>query len=222
MLRRAPVFLLIAGCATEAAVEPVTPSPPRVVVDDAPRAPEPETREPTAEEAREPEANTDGDEASASDSDEAGMGKARTGESETREGGIGLGNIGTIGIGGTGSGQGFGIGSGRLGRATQGAMNVNGPLDKEIIRRMIRREIGAIRACYERELLKQPKLQGRLVVRFVIEPDGSVSEARAETSLDPNVDTCVLARFQRMTFPKPDGGSVVVRYPVIFQPAETK
>jgi hypothetical protein len=206
MLRRALLFLSFAGCATEPAVEPVTPAPPTVVVhDERQKQPTPDEQaiEPTPDESK-PIRND-------------------SGESGTVDSSLGVGNIGTIGKGGgTGSGQGFGLGSGRLGRTNQGAMNVQGSLDKETIRRVIQRELAAIRGCYERELIKRPNLAGRIAVRFTIAPAGHVSDANAETSLDPNVDTCVVTVFKRLTFPKPDGGPVVVRYPLIFQTTETK
>ena len=215
MLRPALVFLLVAGCATEPAVEPVTPAPPpTVMVDDEPKAPEPEKKL-TPEEERTREGDP---ESTAPISGEEGQ----FGRLESDgEGSIGIGTIGKRD--GTGAGQGFGLGSGRLGRTRQGAMNVQGSLDKEIIRRTVQRELRAIRACYERELAKQPNLAGRLAVRFVIAPAGHVTEANAETTLDPNVDTCVVSVFKRMTFPKPKGDApVVVRYPLIFQTTETK
>ena len=72
-----------------------------------------------------------------------------TGGGGTGEGTIGLGNFGTIGKGGGGgNGSGYGRGAGGLGgrraRAPDvipGQANVRGSLDKEIIRRIIRRHI---------------------------------------------------------------------------------
>ena len=46
--------------------------------------------------------------------------------------------------------------------------NVRGQLDKEIIRRIIRRHINEVKYCYEQELTKQPELGGRIMVQFTI------------------------------------------------------
>ena len=43
-----------------------------------------------------------------------------------------------------------------------------GALDKEIIRRVIRRHLNELRFCYERELAKSPSLAGRVVVTFTL------------------------------------------------------
>ncbi|MFL5307366.1 MAG: FHA domain-containing protein, partial [Polyangia bacterium] len=83
-----------------------------------------------------------------------GLGLVGTGSGGggTGEGTIGLGNLGTIGKGGGGgNGSGYGRGAGGLGgrRAhapdvIPGQANVRGSLDKEIIRRIIRRHINEV------------------------------------------------------------------------------
>ena len=101
----------------------------------------------------------------------------------TGEGTIGLGNLGTIGKGGGGSGNGSGYGrgagglGGRRARAPDvipGIANVRGSLDKEIIRRIIRRHVNEVRYCYEQELTKKPDLGGRVMVQFTIAASGQV------------------------------------------------
>ena len=49
-----------------------------------------------------------------------------------------------------------------------GTPEVRGSLDKEIIRRIIRRHINEVKFCYERELVKSPNLMGRVMVQFTI------------------------------------------------------
>jgi TonB family protein len=80
-----------------------------------------------------------------------------------------------------------------------------------------------LRLCYERGLLSQPDLEGRVVVRFVIERDGSVSGARDGGSdlPDAQVVACVVEAFGRLRFPAPEGGGrVTVSYPIIFTPGD--
>jgi hypothetical protein len=133
---------------------------------------------------------------------------------------IGTGSVGTIGHGG-GAGYGMrGTSSGQA-RAPQlqfGDATVQGGLDKNIIRRFIRRRLARIRFCYEKELLAQPDLAGTLVANFQITSTGSVQGARASGIGNRNVESCVTQAIQSIQFPKPQGGGVVsVRYPFNFQ-----
>ena len=87
---------------------------------------------------------------------------------------------------------------------------------------MIRRHFAEIKFCYEQSLQQKPDLAGKVVVLFIIDASGSVSEANvAEATLeDPNVESCVLSRIRRWKFPEPRGGGVVsVTHPWFFKPA---
>ena len=78
-----------------------------------------------------------------------------------------------------------------------------------------------IRYCYQRELTKNPALAGKVVIKFVIAKDGTVSKASVKTSTMNNsaVESCIAGRFMRMQFPEPKGGGIViVSYPFIFSP----
>ena len=52
-----------------------------------------------------------------------------------------------------------------------------GALDKSLIDAVIKRNMNQIRYCYQRELTKNPSLGGKIVVKFTIAKDGSVSKA---------------------------------------------
>ncbi len=151
-----------------------------------------------------------------------------TGGGGTGEGTIGLGNFGTIGKGGGGgNGSGYGRGAGGLGgrraRAPDvipGQANVRGSLDKEIIRRIIRRHINEVKYCYETELVKKPNLSGRVAVQFTIAATGQVIASVLQSSTMGNlrVENCVVQAVRRWEFPKPMGGGIViVSYPFNFQ-----
>jgi hypothetical protein len=165
-----------------------------------------------------------------------GLGLSGTGASRDGGGGggngegIGLGNIGTIGHGsGTGTGQGFGSGHGRLGgahgspRIRQGATTVNGRLPPEVIQRIVRQNFGRFRLCYEQGLRKDPKLSGTVTTKFVIDTKGAVSSATRDASTtltDATVVSCITGAFSNLSFPQPEGGIVVVVYPVILDPPD--
>src|SRR5262249_58774195 len=84
---------------------------------------------------------------------------------------------------GIGTGQGFGAGHGGLGgshktrapKVRMGATSVSGRLPPEVIQRIVRQNYGRFRMCYEQGLTRNPNLEGRVSVRFVIGRDGGVS-----------------------------------------------
>ncbi len=159
-----------------------------------------------------------------------GLGLSGWGEGGGGRGeGIGLGNIGTYGHGaGDGSGQGFGSGHGRLRgshRASSpslrvGKTEVSGRLPAEVIRRTIRNNFGRFQMCYEKGLARNPNLEGRVTVRFIIGNDGKVSNVSNGGSdlPDAEVVTCVMHAYSRVSFPQPEGGIVTVVYPISFTP----
>lgn len=161
-----------------------------------------------------------------------GLGLVGTGSGGggTGEGTIGLGNLGTIGKGGGGgNGSGYGRGAGGLGgrRAhapdvIPGTANVRGSLDKEIIRRIIRRHINEVKYCYEQELTKKASLGGRIMVQFTIAASGQVIASVLQNSTMGNakVENCTVQAVRRWEFPKPlGGGIVIVSYPFVLTPA---
>lgn len=147
--------------------------------------------------------------------------------------GVGLGDVGTIagGLGSCDTGQscaGFGTGHGRVaggrkGRAPRVRMaspTVNGRLPPEAIQRIVRQNFGKFRMCYEQGLRKNPTLEGRVSVRFLISSQGTVSRAVSSGSAlpDSGVVECVTRGFYGLSFPKPEQGSVSVTYPLMFSP----
>ncbi|MCS6914795.1 MAG: AgmX/PglI C-terminal domain-containing protein [Myxococcales bacterium] len=159
-----------------------------------------------------------------------GLGLVGTGRGGggTGEGTIGLGNLGTIGKGGGGgSGSGYGRGAGGLGGRRAGApevvpgtAEVRGSLDKEIIRRIIRRHINEVKFCYEKELTRKADLMGRVMIQFTIASTGQVvaSVVQSSTMNSPPVEQCIAQAVRRWEFPKPMGGGiVVVTYPFVLK-----
>ena len=161
-----------------------------------------------------------------------GLGLVGTGRGGggTGEGTIGLGNTGLIGKGGgggTGSGYGRGGGAGFGGRGTrspvvrQAKAEVQGALDKDIIRRIVRAHINEVRYCYNQALARDPNAKGRVAVQFTIGGTGKVPSAVVQetTMKDAGVGNCIAQAVRRWTFPKPEGGgSVIVTYPFVLEP----
>src|SRR5262249_10256346 len=114
-----------------------------------------------------------------------GLGLSGVGEGGGGRGeGIGLGSLGgdLHGAHASGAALGGGNGHGRLGGSHQtrtpslrmGAASVSGRLPPEVIQRIVRQNFGRMRLCYERGLAHNPSLQGRVVTRFLIAPNGAV------------------------------------------------
>jgi hypothetical protein len=101
-----------------------------------------------------------------------------------------------------------------------GEGDVSGRLPPEVIQRVVRNNFGRFRACYEAGLRKNPNLQGRVAVRFVINREGGVANAaNAGSDLpDSGVVSCVVSTYYSLSFPAPDNGIVTVSYPISFSP----
>jgi len=73
------------------------------------------------------------------------------------------------------------------------------------------------------ELIKNPELEGKVVIKFLIGADGKVQKAEvAETTIkSAELEKCMIGAARRMRFPKPLGGGVVdVKYPFVFKAAK--
>lgn len=92
-------------------------------------------------------------------------------------------------------------------------------LSAAMIKATVQQQMAQIRQCYQREFQRNPSLRGKVVVRFLIEENGSVSGARLrESSMEnPVVEQCIVDEIAGMTFPKPQAGKVVpVSFPFSF------
>jgi TonB family protein len=166
----------------------------------------------------------------------AGVGVASSssgGTLRTRAGGgqgsgqTGLGGLSRAGGSETTSGRGEGAAVGE--RTIHGSTNVGsggdiggaGEFDSALVVKMIKTRIGAIRACYERELRKNPTLAGKVTIEFTIEVRGNVSGVKVadNTTGEKAVGDCVANAISNFRFnPGPEGGSVSFSYPFVFAP----
>ncbi len=109
-------------------------------------------------------------------------------------------------------------------RAQLASMGVEGGLDKDIIRRIVRAHINEIRYCYNEGLAEDPTLAGRVVIKMTIDGSkGTVTESEvASTTLeDSDVPECIAKATTRWKFPKSaDGNKVVVSYPFVLEPGD--
>jgi hypothetical protein len=147
-------------------------------------------------------------------------------------GGGGRGGGGAGGAGGTGSG---GAGGGiQIARATSAITAIGGgdrpkahggpgpSRTDEEIQIVFDRYKASFYRLYNRELRNNPALQGKMVLRLTIEPDGSVSMcALQSTDMNaPDLATQVVNRVRTINFGAKEGvQAVTIVYPIDFLPA---
>ena len=101
--------------------------------------------------------------------------------------------------------------------ATIGQASATGDLDKDIIRRYVRRKMPRIKYCYEQAALDDPSLAGTVVTNFTIDAKGAVKNLSAR-GMNSAVSSCVGEAIESIQFPKPQNGrDVDVSYPFIFR-----
>lgn len=150
--------------------------------------------------------------------------------------GRGLGVRGGIDLLGGGKGKGgkAGYGPGELeggetGTRTIGAVvfeppqrriKKKGHLTKEEIARVVKLHLREIQYCYEKNLLRNNKLKGKLIMEWTIVASGKVSlvKTRFNSMHSSKVARCVSKNIKEWLFPLPRGGGLVeVEYPFLFE-----
>ena len=137
--------------------------------------------------------------------------------------------IGKLGGGGTGKGV-AGYGSGEHGSVSgqgssltsvdSGGSMVEEGLSKEEVGAIIHAHLSEIRYCHESAMLRNPKVAGKLTLRFSIDPSGQVesTETQSSTLGDADMSNCIIKHLKTWKFPKPRGAShVAVSYPFLFK-----
>jgi hypothetical protein len=96
-----------------------------------------------------------------------------------------------------------------------------GAFDQQVVEREIQAHGAQIHGCYERELVRDSRIRGRVNVRFFAGSDGSVESVSVERSTLPfgNVEACVVHQFEQMKFPgSTSDTSSVATYALRFSP----
>ncbi len=81
----------------------------------------------------------------------------------------------------------------------------------------------AFRACYEASLKKHPGIKGRFLLKFVVNPDGTVKSAGADPTKSEihasDLETCAVGVVKGLKFPPSKKGmESTVNYPFDFNP----
>ncbi len=125
-------------------------------------------------------------------------------------------------------------GSGRpgvgFGKETEASMMFGGSGDtagepipawiREMIRRRVRDRLPELEGVYADAIRRNPDLQGKLSVRFRIDPSGKVQSAEPADGSIPDAAfvSAVLDKVRRWTFEPTAGRTVEVLYPFVFTP----
>ena len=92
-------------------------------------------------------------------------------------------------------------------------------MDRALIEKVVNEHTDEIQRCYEKELLKDSSLQGKVAVEWIIGMDGQVTSVRQSSSSvrSTAVVSCIMGAIKTWRFPRPQGGPVVVAYPFILK-----
>lgn len=98
------------------------------------------------------------------------------------------------------------------------AISGEGHLDRGEIQRVVNAHVHQVQACYERQLMKDPSLGGKITLEWVISGSGGVGSVRVKQSTvrSAEVASCIQSAIRGWKFPAPRGGAVTVTYPFAF------
>lgn len=137
-------------------------------------------------------------------------------------------------IAGKGGKSNFSVGSGSgadatvLGGQKSGLSDIGGKegfsaqggLDKEAVRQTLAKYRRQIRTCYERALVANPRVGGRIVYQWYISPKGPVTSVvlKSSEAKMSSLEGCVESVIKSAIFPTaPNGQPTIVIYPFVFQ-----
>ncbi len=155
-----------------------------------------------------------------------GFGLGGSGNGTQGLGSYKVGGLGTMSLGGSerGGGTGASLSKNKTGKGfidgIEEEVVVVGGLDEAVIKRIIKRNTGDIKFCFERRLNARPNLSGVFEAEFYIGANGSVqrSGSSRNTLGDDRLNNCINNSIKSWKFPKPVGGTVVkVNYPFILK-----
>jgi len=165
---------------------------------------------------------------------------ATSGNDGTMLVGRGTNGMGLRGTGQGNGGQGFGriggmsrldTGGGGRAKATlagkrqrpkkvtvrRGPASVAGFCKEADILRVVKARQKGITYCYEKELARDPELQGTLTMSWSVLLDGKVGRVLVERRLGhKGLEGCVQRVIGRWRFPEPEGGMCRIRFPFVF------
>ncbi len=126
---------------------------------------------------------------------------------------------GGAGIGALGAGNiGKGSVAGSVSKAISRTVGAQGNIDKEAVAKAINAHLAEVSSCYERALLKEPGLSGKIILEWQITTSGTVGYAKTKSSSmrSAAVESCIINSLKSWHFPAAKGAGVVITYPFMF------
>lgn len=98
-----------------------------------------------------------------------------------------------------------------------GTVSADGERSSTDIDRVVKAGAGVFRACYQKEIKRDPTLSGKVVVAFTIAAAGTVASSKitSSTLASKPVESCLLANINRLRFPAASAPADV-SYPFVF------
>jgi hypothetical protein len=98
-----------------------------------------------------------------------------------------------------------------------------GSRDLNVISEMVKAQRQPVRDCYEKERKKNPKLQGKMVIHFVLDPEGKVTDIKLNEERsdikEPDLVACAIKVIRGIKFPASSKGMVTeINYPYELMP----
>ena len=151
----------------------------------------------------------------------AGMGLRGTGSGG---GGSGFGRIHGIGTVESGAGRGTRSklkrrkSARKKFRVNKGNPTVSNYCKNADILRVVSSRQRSIQYCYEKELARNPELNGKVIINWRIGLSGKVMKAWIGSSSlkNGNVESCMTRAVRFWRFNKPDGGICEIKFPFVF------
>jgi hypothetical protein len=109
-------------------------------------------------------------------------------------------------------------GSAALVRTAKGEASPGLPI--EVVQRIVRRNLGRFRLCYETALRTNPDLEASVTLRFQIDPTGALNGTTVVGTFgDEAFRSCLSRGLEKQRFPLPESGATVtVAMPLTFTP----
>ncbi|WP_233561468.1 AgmX/PglI C-terminal domain-containing protein, partial [Sorangium cellulosum] len=100
---------------------------------------------------------------------------------------------------------------------------LGGSMSEAQVRDVVERHAELFDECYKIGVKTSPKFMGKVTVKATIGPSGKVNRADVlkSTTKSQQVDRCVADAFEKMQFPRPEGGvTTVITFPIEFSGVE--
>lgn len=100
----------------------------------------------------------------------------------------------------------------------------HGSLTKPELQGVIAMSDALLRQCYHAGLTTLPTLEGRVTLKFVVAPNGTVPDVMVlSNTTTPDIACCISRVARTWHFPNPVGGRrVIVEYPFVFERASSR